>query len=216
MLMERGGVVMWPLLLLSILSVTLVVERIWFFLRQNHPGQLGRVRQMARLLRRGDREGAASLAEVDATVYGRFVRHLIEEGGSEAAAGEAAEVQRRRLERFMPTLSTVITAAPMLGILGTVLGIITSFDILSDAAQTTDPRAVSGGIAEALITTAVGLVIALIVLFPYNAFRAQIERTLSRLEALASAVELAATQGGSARRASGEATEPAEPNANTP
>ena len=190
MLMERGGLVMWPLLLLSVLSVMLIVERIWFYVRQNSPGSLGRVRQMARLLRSGDRDGAANLASVDRSVYGRFVKHLLEEGGSEAAAGEAAETQQRRLERFMPTLSTIITAAPMLGILGTVLGIITSFEILSEGTQTTDPRDVSGGIAEALITTAVGLVIALIVLFPYNAFRAQMERTMSRLETLASAVQM--------------------------
>ena len=107
---------------------------------------------------------------------------------TEALAVDAVESQRRRLERFMPTLSTIITAAPMLGILGTVLGIISSFEVLSEqsaAAGGTDPRSVSLGIAEALITPAAGLIVSLLTLFPYNAFRAQIERTLTRLETLA-------------------------------
>lgn len=84
----------------------------------------------------------------------------------------------------MPTLSTIITVAPMLGILGTVLGIISSFELLSDQATTADPRSVSQGIAEALITTAVGLVIAIFTLFPYNSLRAQVNRTLSAIESL--------------------------------
>ena len=87
----------------------------------------------------------------------------------------------------MATLSTIITAAPMLGILGTVLGIIASFEILGADPSATDPSQVSLGIAEALITTATGLVIALVALFPYNAFRTQLDATLSRLELLASA-----------------------------
>ena len=87
----------------------------------------------------------------------------------------------------MGTLSTIITAAPMLGILGTVTGLIQAFNILSDEGVS-DPRAISPAVAEALITTAAGLVIAIGVLFPYNAFRAQLDRTLSRIESLIAAV----------------------------
>jgi biopolymer transport protein ExbB len=97
------------------------------------------------------------------------------------------EAQRGRLERYMPTLSTIITAAPMLGILGTVTGIIQSFRLLAPETTTTDPRLVSQGIAEALLTTAAGLIVALVVLFPYNAFRAQIDKTLGRFDALIAA-----------------------------
>ena len=85
----------------------------------------------------------------------------------------------------MPTLSTIITAAPMLGILGTVLGIIASFQVLAEQTAVTDPARVSQGIAEALVTTAAGLLIAVVTLFPYNALRAQVDRTLSRIESLA-------------------------------
>lgn len=187
--MDRGGPVMWPLLALSVVALTLVVERAIFFARLNHPGRLRRIGQLAKLLRTNHRERAKALADREATVYGEVVLRLHEsEPPTEAAGHEAIELQRRRLERFMPTLSTIITAAPMLGILGTVLGLIDSFNLLSEAsAGVQGPRDVSGSIAQALLTTAAGLVISVGALFPYNAFRAQIDRTLSRLESLVGA-----------------------------
>jgi biopolymer transport protein ExbB len=185
-LIQRGGVVMWPLLALSLLSVTLLFERSWFFFRSNHPGRISRVRAMARRLRENDRAGAKAIAQTDGGVYGEVVLDLLEEKSvSEAAAMDIIESQRPRLERFMPILSTIITVAPMLGILGTVLGIISSFELLSDQATTADPRSVSQGIAEALITTAIGLVIAIFTLFPYNSLRVQVNRSLSAIESLA-------------------------------
>ncbi|MEO0514672.1 MAG: MotA/TolQ/ExbB proton channel family protein [Planctomycetota bacterium] len=183
-LIERGGVVMWPLLGLSVLAVALLLERGAFFLRTNSPARLGRVQTMAKRLRAGDRAGASQIADADPTVYGDAVRRLLDEKLTAAAATDALEAQRRRLERFLPILSTIITAAPMLGILGTVLGIIASFEVLGDQSTTRDPSLVGQGIAEALLTTAAGLVVALITLLPYNLIRAQVDRTLSRLESL--------------------------------
>ncbi|MEM8739328.1 MAG: MotA/TolQ/ExbB proton channel family protein [Planctomycetota bacterium] len=188
-LIARGGVVMWPLLVLSVVAVALLLERGWFFLRTNAPGRLGRVETLAKRLRRGDRVGARQLADADASVYGDTARRLLDEPPTPAAATDAIEAQRRRLERFLPVLSTIITAAPMLGILGTVLGIIASFQVLGDQTNTRDPSLVGQGIAEALITTAAGLVVALITLLPYNLIRAQVDRTLSRLESLVAAAQ---------------------------
>lgn len=187
-LMRRGGPVMWPLLALSLLAVTLAFERAWFFVRLNHAAKLAAVAKLGSLLRQGERQRALDQAESDSGVYGSMLRQLLAEPvRNEAAAVAAIDSQRGRLERFLPLLSTIITAAPMLGILGTVLGIIASFEVLSAQAASTDPRSVSQGIAEALITTAAGLVVSLITLFPYNLFRAQVDRTLTRLEALAAA-----------------------------
>ncbi len=185
-LMVRGGIVMWPLLGLSLLAVTLSFERLWFFVMTNAPSRRRTVAKMGRLLRDGKAGEAKVLAENDGSVYGAVLRRmLLDNRLTEAGAADAVESQRGRLERFMPMLSTIITASPMLGILGTVLGIISSFEILSDQTTATDPRSVSQGIAEALITTAAGLIVSLITLFPYNLFRAQIDRTFSRLESLA-------------------------------
>jgi hypothetical protein len=89
----------------------------------------------------------------------------------------------------MVSLSTIITAAPLLGILGTVTGIIKSFNLLGEQSALTDPRNVAGGIAEALLTTALGLVIALVALFPYMIFRGQSDRSVGRMESLIAAAQ---------------------------
>ena len=189
-LVDQGGVIMWVLLAMSIVSVVLSVERFCFFwFSTNRSRQLRVVDQLGQVLRRGDLTTARKLVQNDDSVYGRFVLQAIDEPGSEAAAAQAIEDQRPRLERFMPTLSTIITAAPMLGILGTVVGLIGALNVFSAEQAVTDPRLVSPAIAKALITTAAGLVVAILALFPYNSFRAQLNRTIGRLEALAAATE---------------------------
>lgn len=185
--MDQGGWVMWPLLCLSIGALTLIFERCWFWLLTSNPWRTRRYHRVGLHLRRGERAQVEALVEMDSSVYGRFVQQLLSEGHDDAAVTAAAEAQRPRMERFMPTLGTIITAAPLLGILGTVTGIISSFRVLSQSEALTDPNKIGAGIAEALLTTAVGLVIALVVLFPYNAYRAQIDRTLGRMESLAAA-----------------------------
>ncbi len=185
-LMNRGGWVMWPLLFLSILGLTFSFERAWFWIRTNSGASLARARHLGELLRHGDAKAAKMLSEKDASIYGRVVRSLLKEKLTEAAAVAAVDEQRPRMERFMGTLSTIITAAPMLGILGTVTGLIRAFNILA-IEGVTDPRAISPAIAEALITTAAGLAVAIAVLFPYNAFRAQLDRSLGRIETLIAA-----------------------------
>jgi len=185
-LMSRGGFVMWPLLIMSIIAVALSFERCWFWLTTNSPRSKTMVWEVSRALREKDLDKAKRLISGNESVYGRLVARILAEPITEAATIEAVESQRPRLERFMSTLSTIITAAPMLGILGTVLGIISSFQVL-DASASTDPRLVSQGIAEALLTTAVGLLVALIVLLPYNLFRGQVDRSLGRLEVLVAA-----------------------------
>ena len=216
-LLDRGGWVMYPLLALAAAAVMLSVERGWFFLRTNGPSSRRRLLRLGRALRAGEREQAVELAAADRSVYGRAAAQLLADRPSEAAAVAAIEGQRHRLERFLPLLSTIITAAPMLGILGTVLGLIASFDVFSDRSASTsqaaqDLGAVSRGIAEALTTTAVGLIVAVGALLPYNLFRAQVDRSLSRLEGLLAAAtdaasrpasEPAAARGGAAEEVGG-------------
>jgi biopolymer transport protein ExbB len=109
---------------------------------------------------------------------------LLDQGSDDAVAIESVDELRGDVERFMPMLSTIITAAPLLGILGTVTGLIGSFQMLGESSLVTDPREISGGIAEALITTATGLIIALVTLFPYMMFKGQVERAYRRMEVL--------------------------------
>ena len=105
----------------------------------------------------------------------------------------AAMEEIKRMKRYLPVLDTVITASPLLGILGTVLGIIHSFDMLGTAGIQ-DPQAVTSGIAQALITTAAGLVIAIFTLFPYNYFMTKVERAGTRIEKYATSLEIVCGQ----------------------
>ena len=186
-LLTRGGYVMIPLLVLSVVTITLIVERVIFWVGVNGKTSLRRLARLNHALRTGDAAMVRGLVADDGTPYGRVACRLVEEGANDAVALEVVEDQRGRLDRFMVTMSTIITAAPLLGILGTVLGIIQSFELLGGRSTLTDPTAVAGGIAAALLTTAFGLVIALITIFPYMAFRGQSSRAMGRLEALVAA-----------------------------
>ena len=183
-LFEKGGPVMWPLLVMSVISVALTLERGVFWLRTHRPGRRKWLFSLADALRTGDRAAAKAIAADDSSLYADAADLILARKVGPASAVEMAETFRPVFDRFSLTLSTVITAAPLLGILGTVTGIIRSFQLLGGSAQVTDINAVAGGIAEALITTAAGLVVALITLFPYMVFRAQSDRCLGNIELL--------------------------------
>jgi biopolymer transport protein ExbB len=193
-LVDKGGYVMIPLIILSVISVTLIFERCWFWLLVDRRGSMRRIEKLNAVLRRGNFVQAKEMVKRDSSPYGIVAKAMIEEGTSDAVAMEAVELQRPRLDRFMVALSTIITAAPLLGILGTVLGIIQSFRLLGEQSVLTDPSDVAGGIAAALLTTALGLIVALVTLFPYMLFRGWSSRAIGRLET----VIAAAQQGGEA------------------
>lgn len=184
---QRGGPVMWPLLVVSIVSVALILERALFWLRNDRPGRWGWVEQVADRLRAGDEPAVRAIIAKDRSIYSRIVRTILAVPVHEAMAVEVAEQYRRELERFSGMLSTIITAAPLLGILGTVTGIIASFELLGRTDRVASVTSVAAGIAEALITTAAGLIVALVTLFPYMTFRTRADQCLSALELLVAA-----------------------------
>ncbi len=189
MLIERGGYVMVPLLILSVISLTLIFERMWFWMLTHSPTRVRRLGRLNDALRRGHREKALGMVQGDRSPFAIVARRMLEHGASDAVAVEVVEAQRPRLDRFMVSLSSIITAAPLLGILGTVIGIIQSFKLLGDQSTLTDPREVSAGIAAALLTTALGLTVALITLFPYMIYRSHVDRAVGRLESVIAAAQ---------------------------
>ncbi|MCW5753384.1 MAG: MotA/TolQ/ExbB proton channel family protein [Phycisphaeraceae bacterium] len=193
-----GGPVMWPLLAMSVLAVALCFERAAFWLALRRQASPQWFESIAEALARADWNKAADLLNRRKGPHAAFLEPLLTAGRRsadpaviEGVARERVESLRPIVERFSVTLSAIITAAPMLGILGTVIGIIVSFQVLAGA-EMRDPGAVAGGIAQALITTAFGLTVALITLFPYTAFRAQADRCFNRFEVLTGMV-IAAT-----------------------
>lgn len=184
-ILSAGGWVMYPLLALSLISATLTFERLLFWAKHRAGASaslLSKLREAG-----GDRAKARRSASESPTVYGRFASVALagESSGAEAHDLQAAlDTVRPSIERFGATMSAVITGAPMMGILGTVIGIIESFRLLGAEGPVTDPTQIAGGIAQALYTTAFGLVIALLTLFPHAIFRARSERCLDQLEVI--------------------------------
>jgi biopolymer transport protein ExbB len=101
----------------------------------------------------------------------------------------AATDEIKRMRRYLGVLDTMITVAPLLGIFGTVIGIITSFELLG-ASGIEHPQAVTAGIAQALITTASGLGIAILSVFPYNYFNSRVENAALAMEKYATSLEI--------------------------
>ncbi len=200
---------MFPLLFMSVVSMTLIVERACFWFTVHRPRPLRRLQQVKDALRKGDLDLARKISASDRSPYGFVSQLLIAEGATDAVAIEAIESQRPKFDRFMVSLSTIITAAPLMGILGTVVGILRSFRILGGGeGDLTDPSVVSLGIAEALLTTALGLVVALITLFPYMIFRGQVERAIGRVESLVAAAQQGFKTQSAEQRASVEIVAP--------
>jgi len=186
---HAGGWVMYPLLALSLISLTLIFERFVFWVLSSQRLGSKRLTRYLALFDTQNIEQASKEASRDRTLEGELVRlALSSRVKSEAVLIGHVESMRSAIERFASVLGTIIAAAPLLGILGTVTGIIRSFDLLGDAAAVSDPSIVAGGIAEALYTTAFGLTIALITLFPHVYFRSRAERALGRLETLSGVI----------------------------
>lgn len=211
-LFERGGPVMWPLLAMSILSLTLTIERAAYVWRSRRAESDRALAQTTAALGRGEAEHAVDAADRAGPAYGRLARRLTANPGDRtpATAAIAVEAGRAEAERFLPILSVIVTAAPLLGILGTVLGIIKSFDVVAEAAGPVELKDVAAGIAEALLTTAAGMVIALLSLLPYALLRSWSARVVVSIEILAEAWTGPVTPAGGADGASGVGAIPAE------
>lgn len=192
--MERGGFVMWPLLVLSVVMVAMTLERAWFWIGVH--GMRGRARfsRLVDALRRGNRDRVNAIHSERADPYTDMAVTLLRLGPTDPNAVAVSEETRPRFDRFLGTLATIVTAAPLLGILGTVSGIIKSFALLGGRSMP-DPAQVSYGIAEALVATASGLSLALATLFPYMIFRAQSDRAVGRMETLIASAQAGATRG---------------------
>ena len=190
-LFVKGGPVMYPLLICSIVSLTVIIERMFFWIGVGMRRNQSLLDEVLEMCRRGDwdaiREKAAGSRNYVIRVLISGILHR-EYSLSKAMESAAAE-EIGRMGRFMGVLDTMITVAPLLGIFGTVLGIIESFDMLGSFGIE-QPQAVTGGVAQALITTATGLAIAIINVFPYNYFKSRIEQAAKIIEKYATSFEI--------------------------
>ncbi|MCB2215549.1 MAG: MotA/TolQ/ExbB proton channel family protein [Desulfobulbaceae bacterium] len=182
---------MWPLLGCSVLVLTVVIERVLFWLDLERRRDRLLMDEVLQLAESGNWDQIKKRAEGsrDHVIRILVVGILHREFDIGRAMEAETEVLLQRMSRFMPVLDTMITVAPLLGILGTVLGIIHSFKMLG-VEGLADPKLVTAGIAQALITTAVGLSISIVAVLPYNYFNTRIDRGIHVVEKYATSLEV--------------------------
>ncbi len=181
----EGGIMMIPLALCSVTALVIIVERFLFY----HTGNQEEERQWSifhQYLRQNRVNDAKILAGRIVSATGRVASIVLKQwdtapGLIEEAAQRAGDLEIKNLQRGLSLLDTIVTASPLLGLLGTITGIIKSFKALALSAGGTASAQLSAGIAEALNTTAFGLGIAILSLFFVNLFYGIAERRSKEL-----------------------------------
>jgi biopolymer transport protein ExbB len=182
---------MYPLLVCSIIALTVILERTLFWVREGMRFNQTLIDRVLELCQKGDWEAVKGEVEGSKNYVIRIlVSGILHREFSMVKAMESAAAEEiKRMRRYMSVLDTMITVAPLLGIFGTVLGIISSFELLGSSGIE-HPQAVTAGIAQALITTAAGLGIAILSVFPYNYFNSKVERATLTIEKYATSLEI--------------------------
>lgn len=190
-IITKGGPIMYPLLACSILAMTVIIERIVFWIREDMHRNQPLVDEILELCRTADWESVrVKAAGSKDYIIGILVSGILHREFSMTKAMETSSSDEiKRMRRYLSVLDTMITVAPLLGIFGTVIGIISSFEILG-VSGIERPQAVTAGIAQALITTAAGLGIAILSVFPYNYFNSRVENAVLAIEKYSTSLEI--------------------------
>ncbi len=186
-LLIKGGWMMVPILGCSLLALTITIERGLQFRSLRFSRLADR---MIKLVEQGKWTDALALAEQRQSPTLRVLASgIVHRGEQPDKAMEAAGIAEvSQLKRGLSVLDTVITLGPLLGLLGTIIGMISSFGIMAETGLG-NPHAVTGGVAEALICTAAGICVAVITLIPYNYFLSQVEQETERIEQYATQIQ---------------------------
>jgi biopolymer transport protein ExbB len=184
-LIVKGGLFMYPIVLCSIVALAVFLERLWILRRRNIiPNEF--IRNVEDLLRKQKISEALFLSQGDSSSIGRiFFAGLKNAGRGMWLVKEAVEERGDReavvLEKRVGILATIANLAPLLGLLGTVSGMIKSFNVIS-LEGTGNPAHLAGGIAEALITTAAGLCVAIPTLVCHRIVKDKAESLIFEME----------------------------------
>jgi len=191
-LFKHGGYIMWPLIILSFLTLTVVVERIIFAIRESATREPEVVEKMLEKVEARDVEGAVALGRKSKDFIARILVYALthKEHSMHNAFVRASNQELTRYQQGMSTLDTCITAAPLLGLLGTVTGMMNTFGALSGGDIAAAAGQITGGVAEALIATACGLAIAIAGLIPFNYINSKTEDAKHDVSDASNALEL--------------------------
>jgi biopolymer transport protein ExbB len=187
---EKGGPIMWPLLFASVLALATVIERVIFILNERRQRDPKTLEKLFAEVERGDTESAIRTSKDSKDYVVRTLGYALDHK-EKSLSNALLFAQSRELKRFrrgISVLDTVITLAPLLGLLGTVTGMMGSFSLIGG--ELSAPGAITGGIAEALIATAFGLGIAITALLPFNFLNAKLDEARNDIESASTQLEL--------------------------
>jgi biopolymer transport protein ExbB len=186
-----GHEIMWPILVVAFLGLTVAIERIIFVVRENQRRDPELVQHMIAQAEAGKNDEAIKIGRSSKDFVARIMTEALVE--RETSFNEAfLRASNRELNRFtqgLPILDTVITAAPLLGLLGTVTGMMRTFGALTGGDIAAQAGNITGGVAEALIATMCGLFIAVCALMPFNYMNARVEQARHEVEDAGNALE---------------------------
>jgi biopolymer transport protein ExbB len=187
---RKGGPIMWPILIVSIIGVAVVLERVFWWGGRWMRRDPKRIEKVFTAIETGDVTEASRLSRGSRDPVLRMMwnglnhQHASLQGALQVAAG----IEIKRAGRFLVVMDTLVTLAPLLGLLGTITGLIRSFSFLGN--EELAVQAVTGGIAEALIATACGLGIAIFALIPFNFFTSRVSNLEFELQTAATNLEV--------------------------
>ncbi|MDE6680982.1 MAG: MotA/TolQ/ExbB proton channel family protein [Muribaculaceae bacterium] len=185
-LVKDGGFIMIPLALLLLTSLYIFIERcivLWRAAKED-PTFMGRIRDY---VHEGDIDSAISLCKKHSTPYSRLILKGLTRIGRPmndvlVAVENTGNIEVTNLTKGFSWLSTTAAGAPMLGFLGTVVGMIEAFFSLASAGSAANITVLSSGIYQALVTTVAGLIVGIVALFAYNVLVAKVNRIMNSLE----------------------------------
>lgn len=192
--MQRGGPVMWPIAICSLITVIVTLRKTlqWSFMMLHIIAGEKTWTAILKTLSADDQNATQIALKASYSPFAKILSQALTNPDLpfQEALEDAAKQSVRKLATGLGILDTIVTLAPMLGILGTVTGIITSFNLMGTMG-TDDPSSVASGIAEALLTTAAGLIVSILALIPLNAGRVWHKALTQRIERAMTAVEAA-------------------------
>jgi len=191
-LFKNGGPVMWPILLLSFVALTVVVERLLFVIRENSHREPEVVEKMLECVEKRDIEGALAIGRKSKDAVARILVYTLNNRDYSLSNAfiRASGQEMGRYQQGMSMLDTAITAAPLLGLLGTVTGMMRTFGALGSGDIGASAGTITGGVAEALIATCCGLFIAVTCLLPFNYLNARAEQAKQEIADASHALEI--------------------------
>lgn len=185
-----GGWIMIPIALLSVVALYIFGER-FFAIKRASKFDEAMMEQIKDKIHKGDIDGARSLCRTSDTPMARMIEKGISRIGRplndvNTAIENVGNLEASKLEKGLPILASVSGGAPMIGFLGTVMGMIQAFYDMANAGSNVDISLLSGGIYQAMVTTVAGLTVGIIAYFAYNILVTRVEKVVFKMELMTS------------------------------